>query len=119
MNMMIFVATMFLVPLGYPRSTCMCRGRSANTREVAQGDQMMCRQMAVQVMKGQRLEELFQKHPTLFGICQYHTDTLPPETVRQGMFTHKTMFVNETLSRAYPSSLPTKLLLPSSAQGRV
>ena len=47
----------------------------------------------------QRLEEMFQKHPTLFGICQYHTDTLPPEIVRQGMFAHKTMFLNETLSR--------------------
>ncbi len=22
-----------------------------------------------------RLEELFQQHPTLSGICQYHTDT--------------------------------------------
>jgi hypothetical protein len=52
----------------------------------------------------QRLEEMFQKHPTLFGICQYHTDTLPPEIVRQGMFAHKTMFLNETLSRLTPLS---------------
>ena len=25
-----------------------------------------------------RLEEFFQQHPALSGVCQYHTDTLPP-----------------------------------------
>ncbi len=46
-----------------------------------------------------RLEELFEKHPTLFGICQYHTDTLTRETVQAGILSHKTIFLNETLSR--------------------
>jgi hypothetical protein len=46
-----------------------------------------------------RLEELFLKHPTISGICQYHTDTLPPETVQQGLSTHPAIFINETLSQ--------------------
>ena len=46
-----------------------------------------------------RLEEMFRKHPTLSGICQYHTDTLPLETVRQGLVTHRAIFINETLTR--------------------
>jgi MEDS: MEthanogen/methylotroph, DcmR Sensory domain len=49
-----------------------------------------------------RLEELFRKHPTSYGICQYHTDTLPPEAVRQGIVTHPAIFINETLSRLNP-----------------
>jgi hypothetical protein len=49
-----------------------------------------------------RLEELFQQNPTLAGICQYHTDTLPPEVLRQGMLTHPALFINETLSRVNP-----------------
>jgi hypothetical protein len=50
-----------------------------------------------------RLEELFLKHPTMYGICQYHTDTLTPETVRQGLETHPAIFINETLSRLNPN----------------
>jgi hypothetical protein len=46
-----------------------------------------------------RLEELFLKHPTLSGICQYHTDTLPREIVRQGLLSPQAIFLNETLSR--------------------
>jgi len=46
-----------------------------------------------------RLEELFLKHPTLSGICQYHTDTLPGEIVKQGLLSHQAIFLNETLSR--------------------
>lgn len=45
------------------------------------------------------LEELFEKHQTLSGVCQYHTDTLPLEVVRQGLLTHRGIFVNDTLSR--------------------
>lgn len=45
-----------------------------------------------------RLEEYFQKQPALSGICQYHTDTLPLEVVRQGLLTHRAIFINETLS---------------------
>jgi hypothetical protein len=46
-----------------------------------------------------RLEELFHKQPTLSGMCQYHTDTLPPNIVRQGLLAHKAFFINDTLSR--------------------
>ena len=46
-----------------------------------------------------RLEDLFRKHATLHGICQYHTTTLPPEAVQQGLSTHPAIFINETLSR--------------------
>jgi len=49
-----------------------------------------------------RLEQLFLKHPALSGICQYHRDILPRETVRQGLETHKALFVNETLSKLNP-----------------
>ena len=45
------------------------------------------------------LEELFERHQTLSGVCQYHTDTLPREIVRNGLLTHRGIFVNETLSR--------------------
>jgi hypothetical protein len=49
-----------------------------------------------------RLEEFFQTRPALSGICQYHTDTLPPEVLRQGLVTHQSVFINETLSRLNP-----------------
>lgn len=49
-----------------------------------------------------RLEILFQKRPALCGICQYHQDTLSPEAIQQGLMTHQTIFVNETLSRVNP-----------------
>ena len=66
------------------------------------------------------LEELFEKHQCLSGVCQYHMDTLPREIVRQGLLTHQEIFVNETLSRlnshyvrresfATPFQLPTDL----------
>ncbi len=45
-----------------------------------------------------RLEEFFQKHPELEGICQYHVDTLPPEAINQGRTAHPAIFVTETLS---------------------
>ncbi|HKU51372.1 MAG TPA: MEDS domain-containing protein, partial [Nitrospira sp.] len=45
------------------------------------------------------LEELFEKQQALSGICQYHTDTLPRAMVRQGLLTHRGIFINETLSR--------------------
>ena len=53
-----------------------------------------------------RLEELFHKRPELCGICQYHRDTLPRETVRQGLQAHRMIFINETLSRINAHYLP-------------
>ena len=53
-----------------------------------------------------RLEEFFQKHPELEGICQYHADTLPPAAIKQGLLTHPSIFVSETLSLVNPQYLP-------------
>lgn len=53
-----------------------------------------------------RLEEFFQQHPALSGICQYHTDTLPPEVLRHGLLTHSSLYINETLSRLNPHYVP-------------
>jgi hypothetical protein len=45
-----------------------------------------------------RLEELFHKESNLSGVCQYHTDTLPADVMRQGYLAHQALFVNDTLS---------------------
>jgi hypothetical protein len=52
------------------------------------------------------LEELFQKHPALSGICQYHTETLPAHVVEQGLRAHPAVYLNETLSRINPYYQP-------------
>ena len=49
-----------------------------------------------------KLEDLFRRQPCLSGICQYHVDTLPQDAVRDGLRSHQTIFVNETLSRLNP-----------------
>ena len=49
-----------------------------------------------------RLEEFFQERPAITGICQYHADILPHEVLRQGLLTHQSVFINETLSRLNP-----------------
>ena len=46
-----------------------------------------------------RLEDLFRKHVTLHGICQYNINTLPAEAVQQGISTHPAIFIDETLSQ--------------------
>ena len=54
-----------------------------------------------------KLEELFRKYPELSGICQYHADSLPREFVREGLVSHGTIFVNQTLSRINPYHVQT------------
>lgn len=49
-----------------------------------------------------RLEQLFFKQPTLSGICQYHRYTLPREAVREGLVSHRRIYINQTLSRLNP-----------------
>ena len=49
-----------------------------------------------------RLEEFLQKRPALSGICRYHADTLPHDVLRQGLLSHQSVFINETLSRLNP-----------------
>jgi hypothetical protein len=55
-----------------------------------------------------RLEEFFQTHSELEGVCQYHADTLPPEAMKQGSVAHPSIFVSETLSLVNPQYLPRK-----------
>jgi hypothetical protein len=52
------------------------------------------------------LEELFEKHPALSGICQYHTETLPAHVVEQGLRAHPAVYISETLSRINPYYQP-------------
>ncbi len=57
-----------------------------------------------------RLEDLFGRRSELCGICQYHQDTLPPEVARQGLLAHRSVFINETLSRMNPHYVRPELL---------
>ena len=56
------------------------------------------------------LEQLFEKHVSLSGVCQYHTDTLPIGVVEHGLHVHKGIFVSETLSRINPYFLSHQAL---------
>ena len=49
-----------------------------------------------------RVEELFERQPGFFAICQYHADTLPAEVMRLGLMVHPSVFINEALSCANP-----------------
>jgi hypothetical protein len=53
-----------------------------------------------------QLEEFFQTHPQLGGICQYRADALPREAIRQGLIAHPTIFLNATLSKLNPHYTP-------------
>ena len=48
------------------------------------------------------LERVFAEYPCLSGVCQYHRDTLPDHAVGHALYTHKAVFVNETLSTVNP-----------------
>jgi hypothetical protein len=48
------------------------------------------------------LEEVFRRQPAFSGVCQYHADTLPRELVECGLSVHRSLLVNETLSRLNP-----------------
>jgi len=64
----------------------------------------------------QGLEELFVRYPHLSGICQYHQDTLPLDAVRTGLYSHRALFVNETLSRMNPHHADADLLVTVSVR---
>ena len=55
-----------------------------------------------------RLEQLLQAHPALSGVCQYHADTLPHDVLRDGLLTHPSFYINETLSRVNPHYVERK-----------
>jgi hypothetical protein len=62
-----------------------------------------------------QLEKLLDRRPELCGICQYHQDTLPPETLRQALLVHQLIFVNETLSIMNPHFIEEKKLAEKTA----
>lgn len=55
-----------------------------------------------------QLEKLFDKRPELCGVCQYHQDTLPAESLREGLSLHRLIFVNETMSLINPHYLESR-----------
>jgi hypothetical protein len=61
-----------------------------------------------------RLEEFIHQNPAIGGICLYHSDTLPREVLRQGLMTHKSLFINQTLSRINPNYVPRHLFVNES-----
>jgi hypothetical protein len=44
--------------------------------------------------------------PEIGGICQYHANTLPRTVLREGLLTHRGIFLNETLTQINPHYLP-------------
>jgi hypothetical protein len=52
------------------------------------------------------LEALFRRMPMLTGLCQYHTDTLPPDALQTALLTHGSICVNDTLRRLNPYYTP-------------
>ncbi len=57
-----------------------------------------------------RLEELFQQQPSLCGICQYHSGSLPEEAMRLGLMMHPSVFINEMLSFMNPYYIRPEML---------
>jgi hypothetical protein len=58
-----------------------------------------------------RLEELMQRRPELGGICQYHRDTLPADVPDKALLTHRTVFVNATLSYVNSKYVPVRAVV--------
>ncbi|MBA3461770.1 MAG: MEDS domain-containing protein [Deltaproteobacteria bacterium] len=54
------------------------------------------------------LEQLFQRQAALSGICQYHRDLLPHEAVREGLASHASLYINDTISRLNPHYAPAR-----------
>lgn len=63
-----------------------------------------------------RLEEFFEHHPQLSGVCQYHADLLPRDAMRNGLLTHPSLFVNETLTLINPHYLSPAMFLKADRQ---
>ena len=55
------------------------------------------------------LEEVFQQQPALCGICQYHRETMPVESIRTALHTHQALYINETLCRMNPYYAPESM----------
>jgi hypothetical protein len=57
-----------------------------------------------------RLEEIIRNRHELCGICQYHRDTLPAQVMRQGLLSHQTICISETISRINPHFAQSRFL---------
>ncbi len=51
------------------------------------------------------LEEIFSRRKELCGVCQYHHDSLPNESMRQSLITHPSIVTSDTLRRVNPHYL--------------
>jgi hypothetical protein len=49
-----------------------------------------------------RLEEFLRENPQMGGVCQYHVETMPRSVLRQGVVSHPSIFINQTLSMINP-----------------
>jgi hypothetical protein len=59
----------------------------------------------------ERLEQLFHSRPELQGICQYHTQTLSADVAEIALRTHRSCYINQTLSlmNQYHTPSPAKI----------
>lgn len=64
-----------------------------------------------------RLENFFEEHPQLSGICQYHLNSLPYAAMQQGLATHPALFVHEELSVVNPHYVEPRTGLQLESQG--
>jgi DcmR-like sensory protein len=63
-----------------------------------------------------RLEQLLSSRPQIGGICQYHANTPPRAVLREGLLTHRGIFLNETLTQINPHYLPPESFTPLAFQ---
>jgi hypothetical protein len=56
------------------------------------------------------LEDLLRRRPELSGVCQYHRDTLPTQAVQIALYTHRSVYVNQTFGRINPHYLQAATL---------
>lgn len=62
------------------------------------------------------LEKLFQTLPALNGICQYHADTLPVDVVEKALYTHRAVYISQTLSLINPYHIVPEALAAGPAK---
>jgi hypothetical protein len=66
-----------------------------------------------------KLEALFQRYPSLSGLCQYHLGTLSNDLVCNALISHPSIFINQTLTHLNPhcksSGAPVEPVAPSNA----
>lgn len=65
-----------------------------------------------------RFDEFIQKNPEFVGVCQYHAGTLPGEAMRQGLLTHPSVFINESLALINPHYSEPHSAEPHSSAGQ-